>query len=78
MDVRLSKRSTIITWIDRRLPVFTFLNRELNEYPAPRNLNYFWNFGSIPGLFEEPSALPVSLRQSVLAPASSGVFGGTR
>jgi quinol-cytochrome oxidoreductase complex cytochrome b subunit len=31
------------------LPIFTFLNRELNEYPTPRNLNYWWNFGSLAG-----------------------------
>src|SRR5258706_1547123 len=41
------RRGGIIEWIDSRLPIFTFLNRELNEYPTPRNLNYWWNFGSL-------------------------------
>jgi len=41
--------SRIMKWIDHRLPVFTFFNRELNEYPTPRNLNYWWNFGSLAG-----------------------------
>jgi quinol-cytochrome oxidoreductase complex cytochrome b subunit len=42
--------SRVIEWIDYRLPIFTFLRRELNEYPTPRNLNYLWNFGSISGI----------------------------
>lgn len=40
---------SIIKWIDQRLPVFSFLNHELREYPTPRNLNYMWNFGSLAG-----------------------------
>src|SRR5467141_4122616 len=39
-----------IRWIDYRLPIFTFLHRELHEYPTPRNLNYLWNFGSLAGI----------------------------
>ena len=39
-----------IDWIDYRLPIFTFLGRELKDYPAPRNLNYLWNFGSLSGV----------------------------
>ena len=26
------------------------MNHELNEYPTPRNLNYWWNFGSLSGI----------------------------
>ena len=40
----------VVKWIDERLPVFTFLNRELRDYPTPRNLNYWWSFGSIAGV----------------------------
>jgi ubiquinol-cytochrome c reductase cytochrome b subunit len=40
----------VVKWIDYRLPVFTFMNHELNEYPTPRNLNYWWNFGSLAGI----------------------------
>src|ERR1700680_3901407 len=39
-----------IRWIDYRLPIFTFLHHELHEYPTPRNLNYWWNFGSLAGI----------------------------
>ncbi|MES0041872.1 cytochrome b N-terminal domain-containing protein [Mesorhizobium sp. M0091] len=41
--------SRVVQWIDYRLPVFTFVNHELNDYPTPRNLNYLWNFGSLAG-----------------------------
>jgi len=40
----------IIRWIDHRLPIFTFLQRELDDYPTPKNLNYLWNFGSVAGI----------------------------
>ena len=43
-------KNRIIDWIDHRLPIFTFLQHELNEYPTPRNLNYLWNFGSLAGI----------------------------
>ncbi len=45
-----SRQGRIIRWIDYRLPIFTFLNHELNEYPTPKNLNYLWNFGSLAGI----------------------------
>ena len=40
----------VIGWIEYRLPIFSTLNSALVEYPTPRNLNYFWNFGSIAGI----------------------------
>ncbi len=40
----------VVRWIDHRLPIFTFMDHELNEYPTPKNLNYFWNFGSLAGI----------------------------
>ena len=42
--------NAIIKWIDHRLPIFTLTNDTLVDYPAPRNLNYWWNFGSLAGL----------------------------
>ena len=46
---RRQPSSRVVRWIDHRLPVFTFVNHELNDYPTPRNLNYLWNFGSLAG-----------------------------
>ena len=40
----------IVKWIDHRLPVFTFMHHDLVDYPTPRNLNYWWNFGSLAGI----------------------------
>ena len=48
-----TKKNTkgIINWIDYRLPVFSFLKHSAVDYPTPRNLNYWWNFGSLAGFF---------------------------
>ena len=37
-------------WIEYRLPIFSTLDSALVTYPTPRNLNYFWNFGSLAGI----------------------------
>ncbi|MDX1423358.1 MAG: cytochrome b/b6 [Kiloniellales bacterium] len=42
--------SGLVKWVDYRMPIFTFMNHELNEYPTPRNLSYWWNFGSLAGI----------------------------
>ncbi|MEE8141323.1 MAG: cytochrome b, partial [Alphaproteobacteria bacterium] len=42
--------SGLVKWVDYRLPIFTFMNQELTEYPTPRNLSYWWNFGSLAGI----------------------------
>jgi ubiquinol-cytochrome c reductase cytochrome b subunit len=39
----------IVEWLDYRLPIFTFMKHQLHEYPTPKNLNYWWNFGSLAG-----------------------------
>ena len=43
-------KNAVVKWIDYRLPIFTFMDHELNHYPTPKNLNYFWNFGSLAGI----------------------------
>tara|TARA_A100000164_G_scaffold78554_1_gene66292 strand:- start:1049 stop:2314 length:1266 start_codon:yes stop_codon:yes gene_type:complete len=42
--------NSLVRWIDHRLPVFTFMHHEMHEYPTPKNLNYWWNFGSLAGI----------------------------
>ena len=37
----------VIAWIDERLPIFTLLQHSTSHYPTPKNLNYWWNFGSL-------------------------------
>ena len=43
-------KNPVVRWIDHRLPIFSFMDHELNEYPTPRNLNYMWTFGSLAGI----------------------------
>ena len=43
--------SPLINWIEHRLPVFSFLDNSLGtNYPTPKNLSYWWNFGSLAGI----------------------------
>jgi ubiquinol-cytochrome c reductase cytochrome b/c1 subunit len=43
-------KNGVLRWIDDRLPVLTWLYRDLVVYQTPRNLNYWWNFGSLAGI----------------------------
>jgi quinol-cytochrome oxidoreductase complex cytochrome b subunit len=47
---RPGRMSRVIQWIDYRLPFVAMLRHELYEYPTPRNLSYWWNFGSLAGI----------------------------
>ena len=40
----------VIAWIDHRLPIFTMMEHSAVSYPTPKNLNYWWNFGSLAGI----------------------------
>ena len=41
----------VVRWIEYRLPVFSALDNIVGSgYPAPRNLSYWWNFGSLAGI----------------------------
>ena len=41
----------VIRWIEYRLPIFEFLDHSVgSKYPTPKNLNYWWNFGSLAGM----------------------------
>ena len=44
-------KNRFIKWFDGQLPILSLLHGTLVAYPAPRNLNYWWNFGSLAGLF---------------------------
>ena len=38
-------------WLEDRLPIISFINNSVgSNFPAPRNLNYMWNFGSLAGI----------------------------
>ncbi|VAW87711.1 Ubiquinol-cytochrome C reductase, cytochrome B subunit [hydrothermal vent metagenome] len=38
-----------IQWVDQRFPFSSFVKHDLVEYPTPRNLSYWWNFGFLAG-----------------------------
>lgn len=40
----------LLSWIEYRLPVSSFLHRELIDYQAPRKLNYMWSLGFLSGV----------------------------
>jgi ubiquinol-cytochrome c reductase cytochrome b/c1 subunit len=40
-------KNPVIRWVDRRLPIFTMMQKEYGTFPTPRNFNYFWNFGAL-------------------------------
>src|SRR3546814_20068450 len=43
--------NSVVKWIEYRLPVFSTMDHMVGtQYPAPKNLSYWWNFGSLAGL----------------------------
>ena len=39
-----------LAWIDLRFPLTGFVKHSIVDYPTPRNLSYWWNFGSLAGI----------------------------
>jgi ubiquinol-cytochrome c reductase cytochrome b/c1 subunit len=47
MATKTEFNNRVVRWVDERLPVFTYLDHEYNQFPMPKNLNYWWNFGAL-------------------------------
>ncbi|RMF12879.1 MAG: cytochrome b, partial [Alphaproteobacteria bacterium] len=67
-------RNKAVRWFEERLPILSLLHGTLVSYPAPRNLNYWWNFGSLAGI-----ALTVQLLTGIVlamhyTPTAAGAF----
>ena len=44
-------KNPIIRWVEYRLPILSFIDHSVGRhYPAPKNLSYWWNFGSLAGI----------------------------
>ena len=43
-------RNKVAQWIEYRLPIFGWMNHNLIDFREPKNLNYWWNFGSLAGI----------------------------
>lgn len=41
--------SKLMSWVDARFPLSKFIKEDLTDYPTPRNLSYWWNFGFLAG-----------------------------
>ena len=39
--------TTVFKWIDKRSGLESIIREHVTDYPAPKNLNYMWNFGSL-------------------------------
>ena len=50
MQVKSNNYTGVKKWVNERLPVFSFMEDNLTNYPTPKNLSYFWNFGSLAGI----------------------------
>jgi quinol-cytochrome oxidoreductase complex cytochrome b subunit len=40
-------KGAFMKWLERRLPIASFVHASFVAYPTPRNLNYWWTFGAI-------------------------------
>ncbi|MDX2221167.1 MAG: cytochrome b N-terminal domain-containing protein [Rhodospirillaceae bacterium] len=50
MNTEKSALRRAFEWHEQRLPIVSYLDHAIGtKYPAPRNLNYFWNFGFLAG-----------------------------
>lgn len=50
MTEKNGKLQQLGDWIEYRLPMFSFINKNLRDYPTPKNLNMWWNMGSLAGI----------------------------
>lgn len=46
----LTERSKVAKWINDRLPIISMLENVLFKHAYPKNLSYWWSFGSIAGI----------------------------
>ena len=40
-------KNPILNWIEFRLPIISYFEKEYGDYPMPKNCNYFWSFGAM-------------------------------
>jgi hypothetical protein len=44
MSENKKENNSLSSWIDKRLPVFTFINHNLRDYPTPKKFKLFLEF----------------------------------
>ncbi|PPR45108.1 MAG: cytochrome b [Alphaproteobacteria bacterium MarineAlpha5_Bin8] len=40
-------KNSFLNWIEYRLPIVSYIEKEYGDYPMPKNCNYFWSFGAL-------------------------------
>ena len=40
-------KNSFLNWIEFRLPIISYFQKEYGDYPMPKNCNYFWSFGAL-------------------------------
>ena len=40
-------KNSFLNWIEFRLPIISYFEKEYGDYPMPKNCNYFWSFGAL-------------------------------
>ena len=40
-------KNSFLNWIEFRLPIVSYIEKEYVDYPMPKNCNYFWSFGAM-------------------------------
>ncbi len=40
-------KNSFLNWIEYRLPIVSYFQKEYIDYPMPKNCNYFWSFGAL-------------------------------
>ena len=40
-------KNSLLNWIEYRLPIVSYIEKEYGDYPMPKNCNYFWSFGAL-------------------------------
>jgi ubiquinol-cytochrome c reductase cytochrome b subunit len=50
LEKSLVEKSKVAKWVNERLPIIGMLENVLLKHPYPKNLSYWWSFGSIAGI----------------------------
>ena len=50
LEKSLIEKSKVAKWVNERLPIIGMLENVLLKHPYPKNLSYWWSFGSIAGI----------------------------
>ena len=43
----MDKKNGVMSWVDERLPVSSFIKNHLTQYYAPKNFNFLYFFGAL-------------------------------